>query len=520
MKKSSFKLRRRLLWLALCPVLAVALAAQPLAAQEVVSRDEIRLPDIGSSAGAVLSRQDEQEYARELMRQLRHYQLVVEDPLLVEYLHTLAYRLVEASDRPSTDFQFVLLNIPVVNAFATPGGIVAVHTALILEAQSESELAAVMSHEIAHVTQQHIARRLEGASLDQIPILLGMVGAILAGSSSGSGDATQAAILGGIALMQQRQINFTRSNEYEADRIGITTLARAGFNVDGMADFFGRMARLTRTNSAGIKAPEYLRTHPVSTTRMAEAKARADGLRDHAVSEQASFGYMRERIRVFTADVPGEVDGYYRDLRQVRALAPHERYGQALVAIRLDEGERALRLLEDLDGHGVDGLPVALARVDALVRMRDVAAATAAMAQIRHAFPDHRVVVASYARMAVELGERTLAREAEAELRSLLLRDGEDPALWELHARNAELAGDLVRAAESQAEATYLRGRAIDALAQLEQVEKRPDLDYYQRARIQAQIARMTPLALEQRERIGRGSPDGWSASPSAAFSP
>ncbi|MCB1589190.1 MAG: M48 family metalloprotease, partial [Xanthomonadales bacterium] len=138
--------RRRLA--AHCLSALLGLAAVPLMAQE-----DIRLPDIGSSAGAVLSRQDEQEYAKELMRQLRQYQLVVEDPLLVEYLDTLAYRLVEASDRPSTEFTFVLLNIPVVNAFATPGGVVAVHTGLILEARSESEVAAVIAHEIAHVTQ-------------------------------------------------------------------------------------------------------------------------------------------------------------------------------------------------------------------------------------------------------------------------------------------------------------------------------------------------------------------------------
>jgi beta-barrel assembly-enhancing protease len=472
--------------------------------------DEIRLPDFGSSAGSVLSREDERAYARELMRQLRHYQLVVEDPLLVEYLETLSFRLVEAANRPGVDFRFVMLNIPVVNAFATPGGVIAVHTGLILEAERESEVAAVIAHEIAHVTQQHIARRLEGAKLDQIPILIGMVGAILAGANSGSGDATQAAVLGGVALMQQRQINFTRSNEFEADRVGIQTLARAGFDVDSMATFFGRMNRLSRTNSAGIKAPEYLRTHPVTTTRIAEAKARAERTPVRTVREQPSFDYMRERIRVYASALPGEADNYYRNLQSLRELRPHERYGQALAAIRMNEGERALELLAELDDSGVDGLPIALAQVEAMVRMRDAAAAEQAMGDLLQSFPQHRVVVANYARMAVELGERKLALDAESRLRTLLLRFADDPGLWELHARNAELSGDLIRAAESQAEATFLRGRAFDALSQLEQVEKRSDLDYYQRARIQAQIARMAPLALAERERYGNGRrPEG-----------
>lgn len=475
----------------------------------LAQNEDIRLPDFGSSAGVALSRQDEQAYASELMRQLRHYQLVVEDPLLMEYLDTLAFRLVEAANRPGVEFQFVMLNIPVVNAFATPGGIVAVHTGLILEAERESEVAAVLAHEIAHVTQQHIARRLEGAKLDQIPILLGMIGAMLAGAGSNSGDATQAAIIGGMALMQQRQINFTRSNEFEADRVGISTLAKAGFEVDAMATFFGRMNRLTRTNSAGIQAPEYLRTHPVTTTRIAEAKARADRVRPMQVHEQASFDYMRERIRVFAAALPGEVENYYRNLASVRPLRTHELYGQALVSIRLNDGQRALELLAALDDQGVDGLPVALARIEAHVRLKDHAEAQEAMARLLHTYPQHRVVIANYARMAVELGDRDLAVDAEARLRSLLLRFARDPGLWELHARNAELSGDLVRAAESQAEATFLRGRAFEALSQLEQVEKRSDLDYYQRARIQAQIARMAPLALAERERFPNGLPGG-----------
>ncbi len=471
--------------------------------------DDIRLPDFGSSAGSVLSREDERAYARELMRQLRHYQLVVEDPLLVEYLDTLSFRLVEAANRPGVEFRFVMLNIPVVNAFATPGGVIAVHTGLILEAERESEVAAVIAHEIAHVTQLHIARRLEGAKLDQIPIMLGMIGAILAGANSGSSDATQAAVLGGVALMQQRQINFTRSNEFEADRVGIQTLARADFDVDSMATFFGRMNRLSRTNSAGIQAPEYLRTHPVTTTRIAEAKTRAEQTPVRTVREQPSFDYMRERIRAYASALPGEADNYYRNLQSLRELRTHERYGQALVAIRLNEGERALELLAALDGSGVNGLPIALARVEAMVRLRDAAAATKAMDKLLLGFPQHRVVVASYARMVVELGERSLASDAGSRLRTLLLRFGDDPGLWELHARNAELSGDLIRAAESHAEATFLRGRAFDALSQLEQVQKRQDLDYYQRARIQAQIARMAPLALAERERYPYGRPEG-----------
>jgi len=471
-----------------------------------VHAEDFNLPDFGDSAGAVFSRDDERIYGRELMRQLRNYQVVIEDPQLVEYLDTLAYRLVESANRPNYSFQFVILDSPVINAFAAPGGVVALHSGLIVEAESESEVAAVLAHEIAHVTQHHLARALESSLKDTIPILLATLGAAMAGS--GHGDATQAAIVSGMAMLQQRQINFTRTNEAEADRIGIQTLAKSDFNVDGMADFFGRLNRITRTNSAGLKAPEFLRTHPVSLQRVSEAKARAETVRAEQVRESVLFDFMRERIRVRGGPMPGELINYYDDLASVRALHPAERYGYALAVLRLGQGEKALELLAEQSAEGVNGLPVALARIEARVHADQPGLARSQMAELLTALPENRVVVASMAQLAVKLDDRELAVKARSKLRSLLLRFEHDPGLHELYARTSELAGDDIRAAESHAEATFLRGRARDAMSQLERLEQRSDLSYYQRARIQAQIARMAPIALEEQREFGDYHPE------------
>jgi hypothetical protein len=228
-----------------------------------------------------------------------------------------------------------------INAFATLGGYVAMNAGTVLAARNEDELAGVLAHEISHVTQRHVLRAVERAKKDQIPILLATLGVIVAaqaGSSHDNGnggssrdDAIQAAVIGGQALAMQRQLDYTRTSEAEADRVGLQTLYRSGYNVDGMADFFERMERLTRSSSSD-SAPSYLQTHPVTITRMSEARERADRLRREPRTASSSYGpagnnpllpfaftaaapsaaaapvrmfdWARERLRVLSADSP------------------------------------------------------------------------------------------------------------------------------------------------------------------------------------------------------------------------
>ncbi|MBP8098447.1 MAG: M48 family metalloprotease, partial [Arenimonas sp.] len=252
------------------------------------------LPDIGSSAGELLTPQEEHEYGAYMLYQLRRYGYVLEDPLIDSWLEGMGYRLAAASDRPEQPFTFFLMRDRQINAFATLGGFVGVNAGTILTARTEDEVAGVVAHEISHVTQRHVLRAVERAKKDQIPILLATLGVIIAAQqtdsrdangNSNSGDAIQAAVIGGQALAAQRQINYTRSNEAEADRVGIQTLYQGGYNPDGMADFFERMSHATRSNSGGYQMPDYLQTHPVSETRLSEARDRATRLN----REKASF---------------------------------------------------------------------------------------------------------------------------------------------------------------------------------------------------------------------------------------
>lgn len=518
--------------------------------QAAIGQDAMALPDIGSSAGELLTPAEEEAYGGMMLKELRYYDMLVEDPLLEDYLQDLGSRLTSRSDRPTQPFTFFMMRSRAINAFATIGGYIGVNAGLFLTAEREDEVAAVMSHEIAHVTQRHVLRAVEAAKKDQLPILLGMLAAAVAASQSGSGDGVQAAMLGGMSLMQQRQINYTRSNEYEADRIGIVTLYRAGYDPVAMADFFGRMNRVTRTNSGGVQAPEYLRSHPVTTTRMSEAHDRATRLlgencasswkpktndepggeiratcspntvvaaprsfRNPLLPDYVSaaleqpvtapsklFDLARERLRVLTARTPREVSvELQRKQRAGESLSSAQRYGLALALSRAGDTALAAGILEELAQKLPGTYWLTLAQAENEHRAGHQQVAQDIYERLLRELPRNRAVTLSYANALVELNTVEAARKAQEILRPLMDASDGNPALQRNFARASEIAGDTVRAAEAFAEAAWLNGNAEDALRQLQELLKNPNLDYYQRARIDARIASITPSALEMR---------------------
>ena len=258
---------------------------------------DIKLPDIGSSAASLVSPQDLHDYGAGMLQELRAYGLVLDDALLGDYINSLGYRLVAGSGHPDTSFTFFILRDEQINAFAAPGGFVASNAGLITAMQTEDELAGVIAHEIAHVQQQHILRAFEDQKKMSIPIMLGMLGVMVAASGR-TDDAAVAAVMAGTSIMQQRQINFTRSEEAEADRVGIQTLARSGFDPMAMAGTFATLQKVMRVN--GIDVPEFLRDHPLDTKRIADAKARAAQLGCPSVSK---FGAPSRSTRIGALDL-------------------------------------------------------------------------------------------------------------------------------------------------------------------------------------------------------------------------
>jgi len=327
-------------------VLALLTAVTSLAA--VAQNDQMALPDMGASAETFLSRAEEAEYAKALVRQMRAYEVLNEDPMISNYFKDMGFRLASHSDKPNKAFTFVVIDQPIINAFAAPGGVIALYSGLILAADDENEVAGVLSHEIAHITQLHLYRAIENQKEMTIPIALAMLGLILVGG--GSGQAIQGALMGGQAASMQAQIYFTRQNEYEADRIGISTLSRAGYDPIGMAEFFEKMGRITR--SMGEGPAEYLRTHPVSVNRISEATSRAETLPKPKPSDGRDFYLVQARLRAMTVDDPDEALDWFShrleraDVGQVESDALF--YGSAIAYQNKGDYAEARKLLQNL----------------------------------------------------------------------------------------------------------------------------------------------------------------------------
>jgi predicted Zn-dependent protease len=501
-------------------VLALALVSSGQA-----QSPRIELPDMGSSAGGILAPGEERRIREELIRELYRLGLVIDDPLLETYLEELGFRLVAASETDAADFRFLLLRLRTINAFAAPGGLIATHAGLMLAALREDELAAVLAHEVAHVTQRHILRRHESMQRASLPILLGMLGA-LAASAGRTDDAAQAVIVGGISLLEQQAINYTRQNEYEADRIGIQILARAGFDPEAMAGMFQRLARASRGPEQAV--PEYLRTHPVTSARIAEARQRAQAQRESTAEPVAEmplhpalggfpprlhlaapgagrdplrFRLMQERLRVLTARVPEDAVAFYRSTaRSARTADPATAYGHALALIEAGRPDEAEPLIATLLASHPGRLEARLLDAERKQRAGELDAARAAFRELIADHPAHPAITLAYVDALLQRGDPDSAQEAQALIRNRLA-PSQSPRLHRTFARAAELAGDEIRAAEAHAEAAFASGQIEDALGILERLARRTDLDRYQRARIEARIADLTPLVLELRRR-------------------
>lgn len=505
------------------------------------SAGQSSLPDIGSSAGELLSPKEEIEYGAYALYELRSYGYVLEDPLIDSWLDTVGHRLAAASDRPEQHFKFFLMRDRQINAFATLGGYVGVNAGVILTARNEDEMAGVVAHEISHVTQRHVLRSVERAKKDQIPIMLATLGMIIAAQQGSgrdsqgnrnSGDAIQAAVMGGQALAIQRQIDYTRSSESEADRVGIQTLDKAGYDAGGMADFFERMDRMSRGNSGGYTLPAYLQTHPVNTTRLSEARDRAARLKQHqpdfsapgatranlllpwGMSASAAptgnspgrmFEWAQERLRVLTASTPAAALKEAKTaLEQAGSKASDaQRYSLALANSKAGYPAAADEPLKALSLRHPDNLWIGLALAENASVARNETLARKRFEDLLADHPDDPAVILTYAQALNTLSTPDSGRRAQAILRPILADNADDPAVQRNFARASELAGDLARAGEAFAEAAYLNGRAEDALNQLNSVLKRSDLGYIQRSRIEARIAEITPEVLDmQRRRI------------------
>jgi predicted Zn-dependent protease len=440
------------------------------------------LPDLGDVSQSVFSPAAERKLGEEIMREIRMDRAFLDDPEILDYLNSLGYRLASKSSDSKQAFEFFLIRDPTVNAFALPGGFIGVHTGLILTAESESELASVLGHEIGHVVQRHIARMIDSQDKTQMASLAALAVAILAARSNS--QVSQALVAGSQAASIQSQLNFTRDNEREADRVGLQILEKAGFDVRAMPTFFERMQRATRLYEGNT--PSYMRTHPVTTERIADIENRTQNMPYRQVHDSIEFQMLRARLRA-NLDSPREAMIFFEhSLAEKKFISEAAtRYGLAIAAERSRDFARAARELEILtkllpQSPIVDTFAAHLLRVSGQNRP--------ALDYYRAALQRHP----NYRALVYEFAELLLDERNPQQALSLIEQQQQvypqDAHLYLLQAHTYSLLGKRLLQHQAQAEAYARQGNIGAAIDQLQIALAAGDGDFYQLSSAEARL--------------------------------
>lgn len=451
------------------------------------------LPDMGEAIDRDITLAEEQAMGDGFMQALKRQATFIDHPLLNHYIQSLGDRLAGASGWTAYPFSFTVIRDDSINAFAAPGGHISLFSGLILRTDNENELAGVMAHEMAHVTQRHVARMIAGSSSMSLTALAALAAAILVGGSNP--DAAAAAVNLGMAGAIQQQINFTRDNEYEADRIGIQILSGANFNPQGMVSFFEKLAR--QEGDGFYVHNELLRTHPVTTNRIAEAANRAREAQPSKVFNQPDYAYAKATLAALLESQP--LAGASRTSKL--AATPVNRYQEALLLHRGGQVRKAVSLLETLHRQNSDNPWIATALAEACRQQHRDDQASAVLQQQLALYPGHPVLI-------MQLGQLWMnsSRNEDTERAYHLLRGAvrDNPGNPLLLGAFADAAGRAGRPAE-QHEAMglfFIQDRRLpEARAELETARSLTHGDAISRQRIDALIDRVETEILEQRRR-------------------
>ena len=472
--------------------LMLAFTVQTLPAGAQV-RGGTELPDMGSAADTVLTREQEREIALSVIEQFRNAGRLVADPEINEYVANLGRRLGYRAQNGDHQFHFFVVKAPSINAFALPGGFIGVHTGLIEATANESELAGVLAHEIAHVTQNHISRQIQAMRGTSIMTMATMLAALLVGGlMGGGGDFMQGALMAGTGLAQQQQINFTRAHEHEADRIGIGTLYAAGFDPHGLPSFFETMSR---AESLSLKAiPEILRTHPVNVNRIAEARARIAPDMIRNVDNSLNYYLARAQAQLLGSESPDEALRAFRSKPLTETEADVGRfYGQGLALLGMGRADEAQSVLNNLLADYPDSIPLRIAVARASAAAGETGSARKIFEDALALFPGNMSLGHRYAEALLAEGQAPMARDL---LMDYLLDDRMNLETMRLLAQASGESGRMADAHYYMAEYQLMRRNLNSAHTQLQLALKAAEqVDEVRRSRIEARLEQVELMA-------------------------
>ncbi|MDP2805626.1 MAG: M48 family metalloprotease [Gallionellaceae bacterium] len=452
------------------------------------------LPDLGDVSQEAISPQQERMIGEQSMYQIRANKSYLDDAEIADYLNQLGGTLIANSGEPTQAYEFFAINDNAINAFAMPGGFIGVNTGLILLAQNESELASVLSHEVAHVTQHHLARMVSGQKYDTLAAMAAIAVAIIAARDNP--QAATAAIYGAQGGAMQRQLNFTRTYEQEADRIGLSTLQKSGFDTRAMPAFFEKMQRATRI--AEGNTPTYLRTHPVTAERIADVGNRVQQHPFHLVPDRFNFQLVRAKLNANTKTPSEAVSFFTAALGEQKFGNPiANRYGLVLALLRNNQTQKAEQEFAALQQQApTNAMITTLAGKLKRTNLQDKNIANFYRTATQN-FPQHRALIYDYAEVLMQ--ERRFEETLKL-LNEQIIAHPNDAKLYELQARTFSILGRKQEEHHALAYNYILHGNLRGSIEQLE-LAKQMGTDYYELSTIETELKQFKEIAAAQRRK-------------------
>ncbi len=440
------------------------------------------LPELGDYSATVMSPLDEQRIADEIMRDVYASSQVLEDPEINDYIDDLGHRLAANGPDKYQRFNFFVVKDNSINAFAMPGGVIGVHTGLLLAAKNESEVAGVLGHEIGHVVQRHLARMLAKQKNDSVISMATMALALLAARSNPqlTGGALTTAMAGSI----QKQIDYTREHEREADRVGLQIMADAGFDTRGMPSFFETLQKGTRFSEGS--APAFLRTHPLTVERIADVRNRVEQGSFRAVQENPNFYFVKTKLLANIGTADSAINIFRINLQEKRyANEAAEHYGIALAMLRKNDLVGAHAEVEWLRRNAIANAMIETVATQVAVAGQSPAVAEQRYLEALRSYPDHRALIYAYA-------EHLLgSRQVDKLLRLIADKQDQfpdDPYFYELKARVYSMQGKTLLMHQAQGEAYARRYNLRGAMEQMDLAAKATDGDFYEKSIVEARL--------------------------------
>jgi predicted Zn-dependent protease len=485
-------------------LVALVLAFPPAGALPPVGSAHAQaLPDLGDISQVKFSPAQERKLGEAIVREARAQGGILNDPEVNDYLNELGNRLVSVSPDAKQDFDFFAVGDGSINAFALPGGYIGVNTGLILLAQTESELASVLAHEITHVTQRHIARQLQGQQDGLLMSLAALAVAMLAARAGGasSGDAAQAAIATSQALALQSRLNYTREFEYEADRIGFQRLVAAGFDPHATATFMEKLQRSSRFLEGS--APSYLRTHPITFERIAEAQGRAEPLPYRQVTDSIDFYMVRALLRSYQGEAREAVKFFETALAEKMYNSEVAvRYGLVASLLRAKDLKRAKAELAKVERISPPHPMIEAIGAHVLLENGEHDAAIRRIESALQRYPNKMQLVYDYPDALIRAGRHA---EAAAAAERELLRFSGDGTLHRHAAHAYSALGNKTKHHYHQGEFYAWHGNLRAAIQQMELAVRAGDANFYEHSVVETRLrALRREVAEQQKEAFAR----------------